>query len=1347
MHPAGAGPARAVALPASTSPVTPSPPRPVGAPPGPVHLGGGSAPPRTLLDVLSATAAAHSGRPAIDDGGRCLDYARLRHEANRVASLLAAHGVGRGDRVGVRIVSGSADLYVAILGVLAVGAAYVPVDADDPPDRAALVFSHAGVRGVLTGPGTYEVRRGGPPPVAPGRPLPSDDAWVIFTSGTTGTPKGVAVSHRSAAAFVDAEARLFLRHQPLGPGDRVMASLSVGFDASCEEMWLAWRHGACLVPAPRALVRAGAELGDWLAWRGVTVVSTVPTLAGLWTPEQCRGVRLLILGGEACPEQLAHRLATVCDEVWNTYGPTETTVVACAARLRPGEPVRIGLPLAGWQLAVVDPEHDRPVRPGEIGELVIAGVGTARYLDPEKDAAAFRPLPALGWGRAYRSGDLVRADREGLTYVGRADAQVKIRGYRVELGEIEAVLAAVPGVSQTVVATHTPSSGVTELVGYYRVDDGVTVDEASLAARLRSALPAHMVPAYFQRLAEFPVLSSGKVDRRALPAPSARRGAATGAVVAPATRSEELLAAAFAAVLDLEHVSVVSHVVDDLGANSLTLARTAAQLRRDTDLPPVAIRLMYSHPTIRALAAALTGAEAAPAGAVALPEHPPEPRVSAWMHRACGLLQLLVLAGLALGGVLLADVDVAWVAPARAFGELYLRVLASLAATSVGVCLLPIAAKWLLVGRWRPGTIQLWSLDYVRFWTVATLIRSCPLALFAGSPIYVLYLRALGARVGRGTLILSTTVPICTDLVEIGEHAVVRRGAALTGYQARAGAVRTGRVRIGADAVIGEGTLVEIDTEVGDGATLAHASSLHSGQQIPDRHHWHGCPARPAEHPAPALPSAHCPRWRRVTAAAGELLALLLGLPLVVAGVVAAANRVPALGEAVLPGPPGLAHPAFYLGALGASALLFLGALGLGLAAVCTLPRLLARVLVPGRVHPLYGAAHACQRVVARLTNVPFLVRLLGDSSYVVTYLRALGYRMAAAGQTGSNVGAELRHENPYTITVGPGTMLSDGVDLMNAEFSSSALRTEHLAIGARCFLGNAISVPPGAQLGDDVFIGSKTMIPVDGRARSGIGLLGSPAFEIPRRRADEADFALSRTGLRRRLAQKNAHNLRTIALFLLAQWIRVALLTTLGLVAVNLDDTVGISVVACAVLAAGPLNLGYEVLLERLSTRFQALSPQYCSIYDPYFWRHERFWKFSIQPGLLNGTPFKSAVWRLLGVRVGRRLFDDGASISEKSLVELGDDVILNTSVILQPHSMEDGVFKAAPISVDTGAELAPMAFVHYDAVIGAGAAIGGNAFLTKGQRVPPGAQWLGNPAEEVSGGPLEPPKRARRR
>src|SRR5215218_213274 len=368
--------------------------------------------PRTLVDILYDTASRHPDAPAIDDGSVQLTYSELITDIEDSVAWLAARGIGRGDRLGIRMPSGSYALYVAILATLATGAAYVPVDADDPEERAELVFTEADVvaiiteQGLVRGPGSSRGWRAA-------APLGRDDAWIIFTSGSTGTPKGVAVTHRSAAAFVDAEARMFLQDNLIGPGDRVLAGLSVAFDASCEEMWLAWRHGACLVPAPRSLVRSGMDLGPWLVSRDITVVSTVPTLAALWPAEALEAVRLLIFGGEACPPELAARLAVDGREVWNTYGPTEATVVACAAQLDAEGPVRIGLPLDGWDLAVVDAEGNE-VDEGGIGELIIGGVGLARYLDPAKDAEKFAQFPTLGWERAYRSGDLVRFDPAGL---------------------------------------------------------------------------------------------------------------------------------------------------------------------------------------------------------------------------------------------------------------------------------------------------------------------------------------------------------------------------------------------------------------------------------------------------------------------------------------------------------------------------------------------------------------------------------------------------------------------------------------------------------------------------------------------------------------------------------------------------------------------------------------------------------------------------------------------------------------------------------------------------------------------------------------------------------------------
>ncbi len=477
-----------------------------------------------MVEILRETVEQHPDAPAVDNGAEVLTYAEFADAAEDVAAALNALGIGRGDRVGVRISSGAVELYVAIMGVLVAGAAYVPVDADDPDERARTVFGEADVRAVI-GEAVTIVTRGEtrPGPVPAELPTQHDDAWIIFTSGSTGTPKGVAVSHRSAAGFVDAEARLFLQGRPLGPGDRVMAGLSVAFDASCEEMWLAWRHGACLVPAPRSLVRSGMDLGPWLVANDITVVSTVPTLVMLWPVDALADVRLLILGGEACPPEIGTRFANPTREVWNTYGPTEATVVACGARLTGEGPVRIGLPLDGWDLAVVD-KAGNPVGPGVVGELVIGGIGLARYLDPVLDAERYAPMPTLGWARAYRSGDLVRYDGEGLVFGGRADDQVKIGGRRIELGEIDNALLEVQGVTGAAATVRTTASGNKLLVGYIAVDD--SFDHSAAMDRLRAELPAAMVPRLAQ-VDELPTKTSGKIDRDALPWPLP--GGASGA--------------------------------------------------------------------------------------------------------------------------------------------------------------------------------------------------------------------------------------------------------------------------------------------------------------------------------------------------------------------------------------------------------------------------------------------------------------------------------------------------------------------------------------------------------------------------------------------------------------------------------------------------------------------------------------------------------------------------------------------------------------------------------------------------------------------------------------------------
>ncbi|MDW5375788.1 Pls/PosA family non-ribosomal peptide synthetase [Halomonas sp. HP20-15] len=1289
-----------------------------------------------------------------------LSFAALDGEANRLARLLEDHDIGAGDVVAL-LFDRDADAYIALLAVLKLHAAYVPLDPKFPGERIRYIAADAGVSLVLTVSEhaalaeasaqpvlsldqMADLRRGYSSERLTLRESSSELAYIIYTSGSTGRPKGVPIEHGAIVNF----ARVAAATYGYQPGDRVYQGLTLAFDFSVEEIWVPLLAGATLVPSQSKGSLVGEELYEFLKASRISALCCVPTLLASLEEglSDLPDLRLLIVSGEACPEDIVRRWHRPGRMILNAYGPTETTVTATIAELAPDQPVTIGKPLPSYSVVILDRDAPRALPFGEIGEIGIAGIGLSPGYLGRDDLThkAFIPdflgLPHNPSGRIYRTGDLGRIDEAGrVEYLGRLDTQVKIRGYRIEVTEIESALMEQPGIQQAVVDTYEATPGHVELVAYYTLAPPMTVEPGTLAESLRERLPAYMVPAYYEPLERIAMLPSDKADRSRLPPPSSQRlvrgcsdfAAAEGDI-------ETRLAAMLAELLSLERVSATHHFFDDLGANSLLMARFSTRIRREFATNDIAMREIYLAPTIRQLAGKLgshSNLDTPP------PRHEPTHVATNLAYWSTGAYQLLASLLVTWGFFVLWKEGLLWCLEVQDMA-LIQRALSFTALVLALSVVLPIVAKWLLVGRWRAETFPVWGMTYTRFWTVKTLIRLSPLALVPGTPLYTAYLKLLGARVAWSALV-QCPLPVCTDLVEIGPQAVIGRGVTLQGYKALGGRIVTGPVRVATRAYVGEGAVLDIDTRLEEGAELAHASALHQGQVAKAGLGYHGSPAEATAPHFRSLPPGEASWLRQLAFSLAQVIGWVGGLTvsmIVLVTLIGLTTLHDGSGQA---SGTGIHLPTDTLTALPYllvyCAVVFVGSLLLGLATVLVVPRLAWLFLHEERIYPLYGVRHWLLQTIVRTSNSEFFNLLFGDSSYIVHYLRAIGYRFHGLQQSGSNFGVQQRHDVPFLCEFGLGTMVSDGLVMANAEFSNAAFRLGRVSFGRDNFLGNEIFYPTNGKTGDNVLLGTKTMVPVTGAPHEDIGLLGSPTFEIPRSVARDRCFDQYKDPdlLRERLRLKNRVNLASMALFLGARFGLLVLMTVLvhALVFEAGLDTVEELAVASLLLTL--VSTLYVIVIERAVCGFGHLEPRYCSIYDHYFWIHERYWKLLVSSHLtmFNGTPFKGLLWRLLALRVGRKLYDEGCGIPERSLVAIGDHCTLNAATTIQAHSLEDGAFKSDHVVLGHGVTLEPRAFVHYGTYIDDQTLVEIDAFLMKGERTAPYSHWRGNPARPVTG------------
>ncbi|MBC7658883.1 MAG: amino acid adenylation domain-containing protein [Chitinophagaceae bacterium] len=1297
----------------------------------------------TLPCYFAWCAARYADRIAVEFQSQKLTYAALKDQIDRFAYYLRGHGVVRGDRVAIYMPRGLS-MFVAMLGAMEVGAAYVPMDPSFPLDRVDYIIKDSKAVLLLT---TGELGSSIPdvplllldedlegilaihvelPTLPPYDVNPQDLAYIIYTSGSTGRPKGVMIRHASICHFIRSESSIL----QIKSDDHVFQGFSLSFDMSLEEIWTTFWAGAKLLVAGPELINAGPELGHALAQAGITVWHCVPTMLAMQDHE-IPSLRLINLGGEACPADLVKRWHHPGRRILNTYGPTETTVTATFAELLPDEPVTIGRPLPGYETFVLN-EHLRVVADGAEGELCIAGPGLAvGYVNQEtlthEKFVSFDD-PATGLAKAiYRSGDLVRLDEKGnIVFLGRIDTQIKIRGFRVELAEIESVLMQDTAIKSAAVALLKDSHEIETLVAFAVLKSGIALDEAALWQFMRSRMPPYMVPTVISILNEFPLLPSGKIDRKKLHFPEGAQ-VRSRAIIAPSTLLEIQLHSVWSKLFAPAPVSIDDDFFLDLGGHSLRAALMVSQMRKEMNLSIISMQHIYQHSTIRKLAAYLEENLEVDHGESLLNPFHHVPNLRYYLCIAAQCVGLIFIFGI---------FALQWIVPFFSYSYAthhdepkilsLLIAICTYAATFPLVATIAIVSKWLVIGRYKEGDYPLWGSYYLRWWFVRRIQDLVPRYMMRGTAMLNTYYRLMGTKIGKGVYVGNVQID-APDLLTIGHGTSIGDGAMISSCSVEKGLLRLRRVAIGNRCVLGQMSGIGMDSVMEDGSELDDLSLLPNGHRLPEYECWAGSPSRfqSKRNKTEVLGHEVTSKWNWQTN-------LMLGILTMCLPVFALGPVLP--GLILISELDYNSNEIYFLLSSPLVALFFVFSMSFQIIA---LKKIILGRMTAGKVS-LKSMRYVRFWFVSRLMDINLeLIKPLYATLYLAPLYRALGVKIGKRSEvsTAESVLWDL-------LSLDDECFIADGVSLGVPRIADGYIHFKPTVIGKRTFLGNSSLISAGATLGDKVLIGCLSVPPKDPKkqAETSASWFGSPALFLPQRQThnnfdERSTFLPSRQLYVSRLVIEFIRILLPLSCIIGISSLVVSVMVTLTFLGYSAFSL--LLLLPFIGIGAGLTGAIITLVIKRLVVG--KYSPRIRPLWSPFVWRSELVTclyenlAVTLLINHLRGTPFINMYLRLIGCKIGRRVYTDTTDITEFDVVTIGDDVALNDECGLQTHLFEDRLMKISYVTVGDRCTVGSRSIVLYDSVMEPDSQLGDLSMLMKGETLPRGTEWEGSPAQKV--------------